>query len=182
MGIYDHELYGMQIDSKEKVMSVLIQRSFKESLCIEIHKMHDDQMKLYWNKEINIYKIIEYRKNHEFAGSLLDLGKDKGFQEFVKENYPVRCGVLSAEQANKIHGLCQKGLPGSNKERWGLDGFSYNISLGDKEYESWCVVPESWKPFVEVLRMLLDITDIEHKEEYLPTGYNEEIRKRFSSN
>lgn len=170
MGEYRDDWFSFEIKSKRHIMDLIIEPSFSNAVCFQVHEMENDSFKLLWNfgmvgREI-VHLMKEYAQVNDidlktFIAKVFD---SEDFAAFMKQHAPEIFIVdLDADDMNLINAVVNANW--SFKEyRCGLDGHHYRIKIyGEqlREFKCWCVIPKEWNELIPLVDRLIEIAKLE---------------------
>ena len=166
MGVYVKELYPIESDTGNRIMTLLIEHSFLKSVYFEIYDAGNG-WKIYWNYEISpeeFFPVVREYVKPEMIFS--DLVQDKTIQSKIRVLSHTFSKDLGEDEIAIIKDVISQGFPElTRRQPLGLDGHSYIFSIEgiEGEYRCWCVIPEEWSHIKSVIDMVIDIASLDDK-------------------
>lgn len=166
--------------SKRYIMKILIEPSFREAVCFQIHQMQDDSFMLFWNFELHTKHFVplmrKFAKTNNLPpdATIEDVLENPDFKKVVLENAPVSSTLLNLEDITLIRSICNSPLPIDVDYPIGLDGHSYTFTIFSdprKILRCWLIIPKEYEMLIPLVNMLVRYANLD-PERYGPGSYN----------
>ena len=154
-------MYGFS-ESGNLRLVLEIQCSFCAPALFEVFE-ENDSFTVYWRKCLKDRDLINQIIADPILNSkkmpLNELYKSPEYSEFLNKILPVSKYVLDERQKSIVTSLLENGLDKEVKKHYGHDGHSYELKLyrpNEEIFRCWCVVPDEWKDFKNVIDLLVN--------------------------
>lgn len=164
MGEYLDIFEFIVANSSRLIMKILIEPSFRNAVCFQVHQMNDGSTMLFWNFEPHVKHLIS--SMHAFAKSnnlplettIEDVLENPGFSKVMSEECKVSSVILIPEDIAVIKVICNAQIPANVKHWIGLDGHSYTITVFDNAnriYHCDDIVPKEYALFIPLINLVI---------------------------
>lgn len=176
LGIYLKEVCRLTGCEGEKILSLLIEQSFRKlSVFFEVRE-NNGQYTLYWNYEVMPEEFIpvlrKYAEDNMLEKvTLLQLLEDEGAMNEVSKLCKTYSCILDPDEIGIVNLFAENGLPEIDRRKpRGLDGHSYELNCYalEKEFKCWCVLPKEWKELEKLIELFVQKAGLDKK--YLSYG------------
>jgi len=165
MGNYIKEFSPIKGSKGNRIMTMLIEHSFRvKPVYFEVYE-DDDNWKLYWNYGISPEEFLPIMKRHATPQmTWADAMNNQTIINEIRELSYTYSKELNENEVNLIKLFISKGFPElSRMKPLGLDGHHYIFTLGgnNTEYRCWCVIPREWKHIDSIIDLFVDIAGLD---------------------
>lgn len=178
LGIYLKEACRLTGCEGEKILSLLIEQSFRTlSVFFEVRE-NNGKYTLYWNYEVTLKELIpvlsKYADDHMLGNvTLPELLENEGAMNEVSKLCKTYSCSLESYEIDIVNLFAENGIPDIDRRKpHGLDGHSYKLNCYalKKEFECWCVLPKEWKELEKLIELFIQKAGLDQK--YLSCGVN----------
>lgn len=180
------EIFSFSVDSMKELAELKIVPSQRPpAICAQVHQMEDGSYWLFWNEGLNLKdygnKCIEFANNKglseaEFHNTLFNTNVYTetylDYKKYIKQLVPVKKRQLSDNDMTIVWDFVKYDFgPSGKSDTGGLDGHTYYFKIFGEtigNYETWCKVPDNWRPLIPFVYLIIDRTEIKNKGYYEP--------------
>ena len=136
-----------------------------DSFLYQIYENEQDEIWLYWKKEIICHKI--YKKVQDM--SFFEFQNKSGLHSEMNKIFPPEKRKFSEKQVQTVRKLYQQKLKEDVQEIYGYDGTEFYLRIYSEpvaDYDGWSHMPEEWKLFAELTKIVADVSEMRDKRFY----------------
>lgn len=164
MGSYLDIFEFVVANSSRLIMKILIEPSFRNAVCFQIHQMNNGSTMLFWNFEPHVKRFISAMQafaksnNLPLETTMEDVLKNPAFSKVMSEECKVSSVILIPEDIAVIKTICNAQIPTNVNYRIGLDGHSYTITVFDNKnrvYHCHDLIPKEYELFIPLINLVI---------------------------